>query len=323
MDFDRGPELILAKIKLGERYDFHRPKELLDIKNRFMLFMKRSIKEFNIIKMKGKTIFNTSFDAVAETYHSVRPGYPEQLYTDIKEICNIDRASRLLEIGAGTGIATVKLAKLNSKIVAIEPGVHLAAIARERTREYPNVEVCEETFEDFRSSERFDAILAFTSFHWLKEKDKYERVFKLLNEAGSLVLVWNYFFQTNSPVTVAVNKVYHEFLSDVYPGQRGIHKINEEVFSIMIQREEKIIQNPLFYPVFMNKYLVKYNYNAETYPKFLNTLPKIIAVEEERRTKFLQQISEVVTRHGKISVPVLTSLIVCKRKDYFLKAVAD
>lgn len=91
----------------------------------------------------------------------------------------------------------------------------------------------------------------------------------------------------------------------------------------MIQREERIIQNPLFYPVFMNKYLVKYNYNAETYPKFLNTLPKIIAVEEERRTKFLQQISEVVARHGKISVPVLTSLIICKRKDYFLKAVAD
>lgn len=165
MDFERGPELILAKIELGERYDFHHSKELLAIKNSFILFMKKSIKESNIMKMKGKTIFNASFDAVAETYHSVRPEYPEQLYTDIKEICNIDRASRLLEISAGTGIATVKLAKLNSKIVAIEPGVHLAAIARERTREYPNVEVCEETFEDFRSSERFDAILAFTSFH--------------------------------------------------------------------------------------------------------------------------------------------------------------
>lgn len=275
------------------------------------------------MKMKGKTIFNASFDVFAETYHSVRPGYPVQLYADIKELCGLDSTSRLLEIGAGSGIATVEIAKFGSKIVAIEPGSHLAAIAKEQNKEYPNVEVREEAFEDFQSSERFDAILAFTSFHWLKGEDKYQRMLKLLKDAGSLVLVWNYFFQTNSPATVAVNRVYHELLSDVYPGQMGVHKVNEEVFSVLTRREQRVIQNPLFYPAFMRKYLVKYNYNAETYPKFLNTFPKVIAVKEERQTRFLQRISEVVAKHGKISVPVLTSLIICKGKDYFFQAAAD
>jgi len=275
------------------------------------------------MKMKGKTIFNASFDVFAETYHSVRPGYPAQLYTDIQEQCGLGSASRLLEIGAGSGIATVELAKFGSRIVAIEPGKYLATIAREQCRKYPNIEIREEAFEDFQSSEPFDAILAFTSFHWLKEDDKYQRVFKLLNEAGYLILAWNYFFQTDLPVTIEVNRVYYEFLSDIYPGQKGVHRVNEKVFSVMTRREQRIIQNPLFYPVFMRKYLIKYNYNAETYPKLLNTFPKVIAVKEEQRVKFLKRISEIVAKHRKISVPVLTSLIICQKRNYFLQAVAN
>lgn len=274
------------------------------------------------MRMKGKIIFNASFDVFAETYHSVRPGYPVQLYADIKDLCGLDRASRLLEIGAGSGIATVELAKFGGKIVAIEPGSHLAAIAREQTKEYTNVEVREETFEGFQTPECFDAILAFTSFHWLKGEDKYQRMLKLLNDAGNLVLVWNYFFQADSPVTVAVNRVYHELLSGVYPGQKGVLKVNEEVFSTLTLREQRVIQNPLFYPAFMRKYLVEYNYSAEMYPKLLNTFPKIVGVPEEKRQKFFARISEVVGEHGTISVPVLTTLIICKRKDYFLRAVA-
>jgi hypothetical protein len=148
-------------------------------------------------------------------------------------------------------------------------------------------------------------------------------VLKLLKDAGNLVLVWNYFFQTNSPATATVNRVYHELLFDVYPGQMGVHKVNEEVFSVLTRREQRLIQNSLFYPVFMRKYLVKYNYSAETYSKFLNTFPKIIALNEERRMKFLERIFEAVAKYGKISVPVLTSLIICKKKNYFLQAVAD
>lgn len=273
------------------------------------------------MKMKGKTIFNASFDVFAEDYHSVRPGYPARLYTDIKESCELNSESRLLEIGAGSGIATVELAKFGGKIVAIEPGGHLVAIAKKQTEGYENVEVREETFEDFQPPERFDALLAFTSFHWLRGEDKYQRVSNLLSDSGNLVLVWNYFFQANSSTTMEINRVYHELLSDVYPGQMGVHKVNEGVFSVLARREERVAQDPLFYPVLMKKYLVEHNYNAETYPKFINTFPKVIAVKEDRRVKFLQRISEVVAKHGKISVPVLTSLIICKKRDYFFKTI--
>jgi thiamine pyrophosphate-dependent acetolactate synthase large subunit-like protein len=44
MEFRQGPGFILAKIELGGRRDFRRPLELAAIKNRFMLFLKRSTK---------------------------------------------------------------------------------------------------------------------------------------------------------------------------------------------------------------------------------------------------------------------------------------
>lgn len=272
---------------------------------------------------KGKTIFNASFDVFAETYHSVRPGYPAQLYSHIKELCGLDSASRLLEIGAGSGIATVELAKLGGKIVAIEPGSHLAAIARKHTEKLQNVEILEGTFESFESSNRFDAILAFTAYHWIDEGIKYRKVLGLLDDAGSLVLVWNSFFLSDSAVTAEVSMAYSECLPDAYPSKSSVAEVNEGVLAKLHRREQEVVQNPLLYTIALRKYYTVYNYNAETYPKLLNTFPKVVEVPEEQRKKFFARISEIVGRHGTIAVPVLTTLIVCKKKSGFLHAIAN
>lgn len=272
---------------------------------------------------KGKTIFNASFDVFAETYHSVRPGYPVQLYEDIKELCGLDSASRLLEIGAGSGIATVELAKLGGRIMAIEPGSHLAAIARKQTGGLKNVEILEGTFEGFESSDCFNAILAFTAYHWIDEGIKYRKVLDLLDDAGSLVLVWNSFFLSDSPTTVEVNRAYSEHLPDAYPSESSVAEVNEGVLAKLHRREQEVVQNSLLYTVALRKYYTVYNYNAETYPKLLNTFPKIVEVSEEKRKKFFARISEIVGQHGTIAVPVLTTLIICKKRSGFLHAIAN
>ena len=272
---------------------------------------------------KGKNIFNASFDVFAENYHSVRPGYPAELYEDIKDLCGIGRASQLLEIGAGSGIATVELAKFGCRVVAIEPGAHLAAIAREQTEKFKNVEVFEGTFENFQTADKFDAVMAFTAFHWLGEGDRYQQVLNLLNNSGSLVLVWNSFFQSDSPVTAEVNIAYREFLPDIYPKESKVADVNEEVLSKLNCREREAVSNQLFYSVFLRKYLTAYNYDDQTYPKLLNTFPKIVGVEEEKRLRFLGHVSKIIKQYGKISVPVLTTLIICQRRSYFLEAVSN
>lgn len=272
---------------------------------------------------KGKNIFNASFDVYAGNYHNVRPGYPSAMYEDIKKHCELDEDSSMLEIGSGSGIATVELAKIGSRVVGIEPGSNLASIAKAQVQEYKKAEVLEGTFEDFSSDEQFDAVLAFTAFHWLNEGERYEKILSLLNDSGSFVLVWNSFFQDESQATVDVNKTYHELLPDVYPEVSNVAAVNAGVLSKLNGREQEVVASPLFTTVLLKKYYSLYNYDKDTYPKLLNTYPKIVRVDEVRRLEFLERISEVVKKHGGISVPVLTTLIICKQRQYFLEQMEN
>lgn len=271
---------------------------------------------------QGKKIFNASFDAYAGDYHEVRPGYPARVFEDIKEKCEIHKDSRLLEIGAGSGIATVELARFGCSVTAIEPGSNLAKIARKQTAGYNNVKIIEGTFEDFRPAEKFDAVLAFTAFHWINGTDKYQQVVEPLKDSGSLVLVWNSFFQDNSLVTDEVNLVYQKLLPETYGADSNTDNINRNVLSKLNLREQEVCRNDSLYTVFLNKYLTRYSYDDRTYRMLLNTFPKIVEIEDVKRQEFLTQVSEVIKRHGTISVPVLTTVIACKIRDKFLLAMS-
>lgn len=268
----------------------------------------------------GEKMFDASFDVFANNYNDVRPGYPKEMYEDIAKICNLEKTSNVIEIGAGSGIATVELAKNGCKIVGIEPGANLAAIAKKKTKDYSNVEIVQSMFEDFESSEKFDCLIALTSFHWLSEQAKYKKAYNLLNRNGHFVIVWNSFFQSTGDVTKEVNGLYPEILPDIYSKQNN--NVNLKVFNKLKGRELEILGNDMFYLYFLRKYVTVYNYDKETYPMLLNTFPKIIKIEKKRRERFLKKVGEIVKKHGKISVPVLTTLLITKKKDVFLDEIS-
>jgi ubiquinone/menaquinone biosynthesis C-methylase UbiE len=268
---------------------------------------------------QGEKMFDASFDIFANNYDDVRPGYPTQMYEDIRSICSVSGKSSLLEIGAGSGIATVELAKPGCKIIGIEPGVNLVTIAKQKTKGYPQVEIIETMFEEFATNEKFDVVLALTSFHWISEYEKYKKVFDLLSDNGSFVLVWNSFFQSDSSAAKEINTIYQEILPDVYPSSET--NVNTSVLNKLNSREKEIHESDLFYIQFLRKYVTVCNYDADTYPKLLNTFPKIIKTDQKRRQEFLNRVGLVVKKYGKISIPLLTTLIVCKKRDNFLNSI--
>ncbi len=274
---------------------------------------------------KRKSIFNASFDMFAGNYHSVRPGYPPQAYQDISSQCGFGSESRLLEIGAGSGIATKELARLGCHIVALEPGENLAAIATDNTKEFPKVQVVVGTFEDYASPEKFDAILAFTAFHWINDgdEDKFKKVASLMKSSGTLVLVWNSFFQSDTQVTAEVNAAYRGLLPEVYPEDAAISDVNRSVLDKLHRREQEVVGNTTFYTTFIRKYLSAYRYDEVTYLKLLNTYPKIVGIEDGRRQAFLDRIGAIVKKHGTIMVPVLTTVILCQQQDHFLRHLSS
>lgn len=270
---------------------------------------------------QGEKMFDASFDVFANNYDNVRPGYPLQMYKDIQDISMISEDSYLLEIGAGSGIATTELAKFGCHIVGIEPGANLVSIAKEKVLKYPKVEIKEMMFEDFKTENKFDSILALTSFHWISEDEKYKKVFDSLKDGGSFVLVWNSFLQSDSLASKEINSLYHEILPDVYPAKDD--SVNASALSKLNSREREIHKNELFYIHFLRKYITVCNYDSETYPKLLNTFPKIIKVDQERREYFLSRVGLIVEKYKKISIPILTTLIICKKRRDFLEFIGN
>lgn len=62
------------------------------------------------------------YKGIAGTYEEIRPSYPEKLIQDVISKTDLKLNDRLLEIGAGTGKATIQFADKGFRVQAIELG---------------------------------------------------------------------------------------------------------------------------------------------------------------------------------------------------------
>ena len=81
-----------------------------------------------------------SFDTVAAQYAAARPGYPGELFDAVEEISGRPFAgATVLDVGAGTGIATALIRARGAHVTAVEPGAGMAAQLRAGQPEVPIV----------------------------------------------------------------------------------------------------------------------------------------------------------------------------------------
>ena len=133
-----------------------------------------------------------TFDQVAPLYDRARPGYPAELFDDVVSLSGVPPAGRILEIGCGTGQATVPLARRGFHILCIELGENLAAVARRKVAAYPHVEVRTGAFEDWPAEEdAFDLAVSAEAFHWLDQTRAYRKIARALRPKGAIALFWN------------------------------------------------------------------------------------------------------------------------------------
>ena len=71
----------------------------------------------------------------------MRPGYPPAIIDAIIALAALPPEGKMLEIGCGTGQITLPFALRGYTILALEPGDALAALAMQKCRPYPRVEI--------------------------------------------------------------------------------------------------------------------------------------------------------------------------------------
>lgn len=133
-----------------------------------------------------------TFDTAAELYERARPRYPERLFADLADVTGLrGRPAAVVEIGPGTGQATRGLLASGWRVVALEPGRELAAVAERVLAGRGDLVVEPQPFETWQPAEpaSFDLVFAATAWHWVDPRAGYPHAAEVLRPGGSLAIV--------------------------------------------------------------------------------------------------------------------------------------
>ncbi|MFZ1996994.1 MAG: class I SAM-dependent methyltransferase, partial [Solirubrobacteraceae bacterium] len=108
------------------------------------------------------------FGEVAELYDRHRPTYPPALIDDLIAAAGLDGSQPVLEVGAGTGKATVLFAVRGIPVVAVEPSAEMAAVAGRNGGRFAHVEIEQSDFETWDPrARRFPLVFSAQAWHWV------------------------------------------------------------------------------------------------------------------------------------------------------------
>jgi SAM-dependent methyltransferase len=231
-----------------------------------------------------------TFERSAELYDEVRPGYPEALFDDLERLSGVPAGGRILEIGCGTGKATLPLARRGYRILCLEPGANLAAIARRKLAPFPSVEVRTCTFEEWEPErEAFDLVVAATSFEWLDPAVRYRKTAEALRPGGCVAVFWN------AHVAVPGADRFFEVNQEVYrrhaPEMAGA-PLNEEDLPTTV--DDGFIDPGGFEAVGVRHYPWSETYDTGRYLKLLQTFSDHLALPDPRLRCLLQDIGGLI-----------------------------
>jgi SAM-dependent methyltransferase len=129
----------------------------------------------------------------ARGYDAGRPGYPAGVYEILASSCGLRAGASVLEIGAGTGLVTRRLAAVGTRVVAVEPDQNMAAYLAAAVSS-SEVEIICATFEEAPlGQDRFDLAVAATSFHWVDQAAGLPKLGRVIRPGGSAAVWWTIF----------------------------------------------------------------------------------------------------------------------------------
>lgn len=238
------------------------------------------------------------FNEDAANYDKARPSYPNELFNDIIAYSDINQNSNILEIGIGTGQATLPFLKLGCNVTAVELGNDLAEYTSAKFAPYNNFSIINADFiEADLKSGYYDLIYCATAFHWLPQEEALNKVKKLLKPNGTLALFWNHPFpnREDDEVNMASRRVYDKYR----PSDKTITEFSEKDLE---KRENELAQNG-FKCVEAKLYKRTRTLTTEEYIALINTYSDHRALPDDIRYNFEDEMRTTVNSlGGKINI---------------------
>ena len=181
------------------------------------------------------------------SYDRLRLGYPDQLVDDVVEYARLD-GRPAIEVGAGTGRATLKFVARGVAVTAIEPNPRAAAVLTRRVAGAP-VTVSVGTFEDYAPARKFGLLFSAQAWQQVDPAVRWRKAAEVLAPSGVIALFWNRDRTADAGVTAELRAAHQEHAPDtrfdhaMLPDERpwpGIHGL--------VHRESRVYRWQLTMP---------------------------------------------------------------------------
>lgn len=132
------------------------------------------------------------FSNRVENYVKYRPGYPPEILELFRIEMNLQKTSRVADVGSGTGISAKLFLENGNPVFGVEPNVLMREAAENFLKDFPNFKSVDGTAENTNLPDKsVDFVIAAQAFHWF-DKEKTRAEFKrILRPNGFVVLIWN------------------------------------------------------------------------------------------------------------------------------------
>ena len=254
----------------------------------------------------------TSFDRKAELYDAARPSYAGALVDEVIARSKIPTAGRILEIGAGTGKATLLFARRGYAMVALEPGGNMAAVLRRNVAEFPKVAIEQVTFETWRGADRsFDLVISAQALHWVDPAVRMVKAGAALRPKGALALIRNETTGLEPVLRAEMEAAYARWFPavDWMPARDSSGSKRGELSG-------EIDRSGLFGPVHRASFPWTASYTTRQYLDLLDTHSDHALLAPRFRVPLYEAVAAAIDRRGgRVEVPYVAVLLLTVRED--------
>lgn len=248
--------------------------------------------------MDNRKELGATFDTEASKYDKMRPGYANELFQAIFEYVKIGEGSRVVEVGSGSGQATLPVLKTGCELTSVEYGENFSRILMEKFGRYKGFKVITGKFEEVDlEDDAYDLIFSATAFHWVPEEIGYPKVYSALKPGGAFARFANRprNSQNDPELALEIDALYEEYYNKAYDIKSGTKKwFTEEKAKEISQIPAKYGFTDITYKLFYRERV----FTADEYIQLLGTYSDHIAIEETIRNEFFSKIAAAINRHG-------------------------
>jgi SAM-dependent methyltransferase len=241
------------------------------------------------------------FGEIAAQYDEFRPSYPGELFDAVLAFGDLSAGDAALEVGAGTGKATMHFVERGLRVHALEPSAPMAAVLRAK-----GVDAEEVTFEEWRVRPgAFSLVYAAQAWHWIDGDDRYEKAAAALGPHGVVAFFWNKGRDWEGALRRDNDAMYERYAPEM-TGSVGSWNLEWVA--------EQLASSGRFEPAVIRTFTWRRPYTSEQWVRMLGTHSDHRILPEAQRTQLHAAVGEVIDAHGGVVDVVYDAMLYLSRR---------